>query len=576
MRFFMDKLSQQVPVIKRKNEMLTGIPNAFVKTQYAIMEGISQKEYYDLPYLQPIRAYFEAGGSIGEQRFLLVTENETLAIKAALGLILYAYMDIQADFFDFLSQQGHEMSAQKKREADDVFKKLKLVDLSADVKDEKNTSNLYIQKTLDITESSIALYWGLTDNEFLNDKLDIILTSEARVQFVMVSANQLEKPWMREVMMDRDYEILSIPELGIGYYEGVLQSLLEGERYVLAEDVEPGWLIRSIMKKRGRKFSEEDIAWSMDQAIKRAEGKQDKYVLQAEDFIFTDKEEKSASERLQEMIGLESVKIVARECAALLQEQLNNNKIKSICKHMIFAGRPGTGKTECAGMLAEIMADEAQNNGVFVEATRKDIIAGYIGQTAPKVAKLFQIARNGVLFVDEAGFFLQDSKSGFVQEAIKEFVRYMELYQDVTVIFALYPHEVDDWMELDAGLSSRIGRIVTFPDYMDKELLEIAEYMCMQRGYSLDKAAKPKITAYIKDRKAVQKDNFGNAREMRKLVESAIFAKSLRCYNQPLLEKDFCLRASDFEDGMMRLRQETKKKQVIGFVTEQVKMEGAI
>jgi len=212
------------------------------------------------------------------------------------------------------------------------------------------------------------------------------------------------------------------------------------------------------------------------------------------------------------------------------------------------------------------MSEEGQSNGSFIMASRKDVIGEYVGQTAPKVAKLFHQARHGVLFIDEAGFLLQESRSSFNSEAIKEFVRYMELYQDVTVVFALYPNEVDDWMQLDAGLSSRIGRIVKFENYSTAELLQIGQSMCQDRGYQMAKEAIPEICTYLEKRRQALKENFGNAREIRKLVEAAIVAKSVRCFDLSAEKNEELLRPEDFRAAIKKFSGEhAEKKRCIGF-----------
>jgi SpoVK/Ycf46/Vps4 family AAA+-type ATPase len=273
-------------------------------------------------------------------------------------------------------------------------------------------------------------------------------------------------------------------------------------------------------------------------------------------------------DRLEALVGLSNVKQVMKELSAFMKEMSHNEKLTNVCRHMIFEGNPGTGKTVCAKITADIMAEMGQSNSVFVDASRKDIVAGYVGQTAPKIANLFKRARGGVLFVDEAGFFLQDAKGSYNQEAIKEFVRYMELYQDVIVIFALYPHEVEDWLDLEAGLSSRISRIVKFEDYSDKEMIEIAHYMCEQRGYCTEQAADSVISDYIAKRKSLDKKKFGNAREVRKLVEAAIFARSIRRYDDNTEDTTLILSKDDFKNGAARLMQESKEfkiKNAFGF-----------
>ena len=125
--------------------------------------------------------------------------------------------------------------------------------------------------------------------------------------------------------------------------------------------------------------------------------------------------------------------------------------------------------------------------------------------------------------MDEAGFFLKDSDRGFTGEALKEFVRYMENYPDVTVIFAMYEHEMQDFLALDEGLSSRIARKVQFADYSTEELMEICQSMLREKGYGIDEMAREYVRGYL----AGRDEDFGNARGVRKLVEGLVTAHSM-------------------------------------------------
>ena len=71
--------------------------------------------------------------------------------------------------------------------------------------------------------------------------------------------------------------------------------------------------------------------------------------------------------------------------------------------HTIIEGKPGSGKTEVAKILAKIYF----NLGIiktskFVIARRSDLIGKYLGHTAANTQEIFDKAENGVIFIDEA------------------------------------------------------------------------------------------------------------------------------------------------------------------------------
>ena len=365
---------------------------------------------------------------------------------------------------------------------------------------------------------------------------------------------------------NRESEIVVMEKVTEEYYRKILEQLMEGEPYYLSEKMNCDYLIKKWKKKSINIFTEEDIAWALDRAIRNKNKQKQGFCLEYEDFSLESGDIENPLLFIEHMIGLKGVKQVALEYAALCKEKCRNPKLQDVSKHMIFVGNPGTGKTLCAGHIAKIAGTYGEANGTYVVATRKDIVGKYVGHTAPKVESLFQQARGGVIFVDEAGWFLQDNDNkGFAKEAIKEFVRFMDLYQDTTVIFSLYPMEVEEWLKQDAGLSSRIGRVIEFEDYSMTELLEITELMCRERGYHIAEDAKEVSLAYLEKINSEKKENFGNAREARKLVESAIISRSIRSFKAEA-EDGSLLQKADFEESLKRLKMAETTKQRMGFV----------
>ena len=113
----------------------------------------------------------------------------------------------------------------------------------------------------------------------------------------------------------------------------------------------------------------------------------------------------------------------------------------SASHHLVFTGNPGTGKTTVARLVARLYRTiGVLSKGQLVEATRADLIAGYVGQTALKVQEVVRKAIGGILFIDEAYALAPEGPWDFGNEAIATLVQMMEENRrDLAVIAAGYP-----------------------------------------------------------------------------------------------------------------------------------------
>ena len=79
---------------------------------------------------------------------------------------------------------------------------------------------------------------------------------------------------------------------------------------------------------------------------------------------------------------------------------------------MCFTGPPGTGKTTVALRMADLLHRLGYlEKGHLVHAMRDDLVAEYIGQTAPETKRVLDRAMGGVLFIDEAYYLYRASDS---------------------------------------------------------------------------------------------------------------------------------------------------------------------
>nr|MCR4589026.1 AAA family ATPase [Lachnospiraceae bacterium] len=235
--------------------------------------------------------------------------------------------------------------------------------------------------------------------------------------------------------------------------------------------------------------------------------------------------EGTALTELQEMIGLSSVKSVIRKAIAgyklnkLLLEKGIDRGNSSL--HMVFTGNPGTAKTTVARLFAEILRDEkVLPAGTFVETGRADLVGDHVGATAKLVKKKFREAQGGVLFIDEAYSLCDGYKNSYGDEAINTIVQEMENHrEDVIVIFAGYSKPMEQFLERNPGMRSRIAFHIEFEDYSTEELCSITELMLQKNKLQIAPSAMEKLRK-IYDQ-ARKKSDYGNGRFVRKMLEEA-------------------------------------------------------
>lgn len=244
---------------------------------------------------------------------------------------------------------------------------------------------------------------------------------------------------------------------------------------------------------------------------------------------------KSALERLEALHGLAGVKRAIREIADFYRiRRLRGDGAASqdVGLHMVFTGNPGTGKTTVARLLGAIYRElEILPTGHLIEADRSALVGEYLGQTAIKTRERVEAALGGVLFVDEAYALSQDMRGGdsYGQEAINALVKLMDDNRaSLAAVLAGYPGPMEDFLDSNPGLRSRISRTLVFEDYTDEELAKIAHDFVAQNGYHLDEGATKKLPSVIAALRTTEGRSFGNARSVRGLLEGAYKAQASR------------------------------------------------
>ncbi len=245
---------------------------------------------------------------------------------------------------------------------------------------------------------------------------------------------------------------------------------------------------------------------------------------------------------LDQMIGLEPVKKKIRDYTDYLNF-LKLRRIKGFAEddkinlHAVFTGNPGTGKTTVAKMLGKLYKSLGLlSKGHVHEVDRSELVAEFIGQTAPKTKEAIKKAMGGVLFIDEAYSLSRkdDDAKDFGKEVIEVLIKEMsDGNGDLAIVVAGYPEQMNNFLTSNPGLKSRFNLYFDFPDYQPKELEQIAKYAAKKRMITFSEDADIYLYKKLVEQYRKRNENFGNARYVNTLLDEAKMNLGLRLMKLP-------------------------------------------
>jgi SpoVK/Ycf46/Vps4 family AAA+-type ATPase len=239
-----------------------------------------------------------------------------------------------------------------------------------------------------------------------------------------------------------------------------------------------------------------------------------------------------AAQKLSELVGLEKIKERVAELTLWVEAARSRPQAEAPLLHMLFAGNPGTGKTTVARLIGELFYERGLlKKGHLVEVSSADLVADYVGGTAIKTTRVVQSALDGVLFIDEAYALSEEGRGSFGVEAIDTLIPFLENYRDrLVVIFAGYASRMERFMDSNPGLARRVPREnrFTFPDYLPEELWAILKQELAGRSLPTESEVETALRQTCDGLYRARAENFGNAGEIRNLVDALERRRAVR------------------------------------------------
>lgn len=278
---------------------------------------------------------------------------------------------------------------------------------------------------------------------------------------------------------------------------------------------------------------------SNDLKIEEKKDEQEENSLKTEDVSLED-----ALAELNALVGLDKVKeqvnswVNQIKVFALRAE--NGVKNPTMSYHLVFTGNPGTGKTTVARIVAKIYhALGILSKGQLVEVTDKDLIAGYVGQTAIQTNAIIKKAMGGILFIDEAYGLVSEGNKDFGTEAINTILKAMEDHRDDFVVIAAgYKKEMESFIHSNPGLASRFKTFINFEDYKPDDLYRIFMSLSSNYDYHMDEQTKSAIFMHLTEAYKKGLTATGNGRYVRNLFESMVTNQANRVNKSGLTDKE--------------------------------------
>ena len=109
-----------------------------------------------------------------------------------------------------------------------------------------------------------------------------------------------------------------------------------------------------------------------------------------------------------------------------------------------------------------------------------------MNQTTTQTLAKLEEARGGVLFIDEAYSLDKKSTNDTGKEAITTILKYMEDHKnEIMIIFAGYTKEMEQFLQINPGLTSRVPNRLDFEDYTPEQIVQMGIKGLQKNSYDI-------------------------------------------------------------------------------------------